>query len=376
MSIVIHSDFDGGSIGCIDINQKGVIQVNIKKDNNAKYMQWFYFSISGIRNQHCKVKFLNASQCSYPLGWEGYSICASFDNRNWFRLPTSYDNSILETEFFFKQNTIHLAYFPPYDMEMQNKLTTKIVKSVQGCLFSSGKSPNGNPIEIFKLGIDNPGKKIIWIIARQHPGETMGTHFAEGVLDILIEESNFLSSILLSQYVFYVVPNINPDGSVNGNLRTNALGQNLNREWNKKSGASAVEVDFVRDKIHKTGVDLFLDIHGDEVLPYIFFVGSEGIHNSTKKMLDLNKIFTEKMLQHSKDFQNEFGYPKVKPGTGDLSIAKNYIASTFQCLSMTIELPFKDNANNECDKYGWSIPRCKKFAKEVLETIHSLVEKL
>ena len=36
---------------------------------------------------------------------------------------------------------------------------------------------------------------------------------------------------LLQHAVFYVVPNMNPDGSVRGNLRTNAAGANLNREW-------------------------------------------------------------------------------------------------------------------------------------------------
>jgi len=30
----------------------------------------------------------------------------------------------------------------------------------------------------------------------------------------------------------YVIPNMNPDGSVKGHLRTNAAGANLNREWN------------------------------------------------------------------------------------------------------------------------------------------------
>ena len=30
---------------------------------------------------------------------------------------------------------------------------------------------------------------------------------------------------------FHIVPNMNPDGSVRGHLRTNACGANLNREW-------------------------------------------------------------------------------------------------------------------------------------------------
>ena len=33
--------------------------------------------------------------------------------------------------------------------------------------------------------------------------------------------------------MIYLVPNMNPDGSRRGHLRTNAVGANLNREWDK-----------------------------------------------------------------------------------------------------------------------------------------------
>ena len=36
-----------------------------------------------------------------------------------------------------------------------------------------------------------------------------------------------MARVLLERAVFYVVPNMNPDGSALGNLRTNAAGANL-----------------------------------------------------------------------------------------------------------------------------------------------------
>ena len=59
---------------------------------------------------------------------------------------------------------------------------------------------------------------------------------------------------------------MNPDGSVLGNLRTNAAGANLNREWETPTLERSPEVFTVREKMMETGVDLFLDIHGDEGL--------------------------------------------------------------------------------------------------------------
>lgn len=59
----------------------------------------------------------------------------------------------------------------------------------------------------------------------------MAEWFIEGFLEELSDPHNAFSTRALKHAVFYVVPNINPDGSVRGHLRTNAAGANLNREW-------------------------------------------------------------------------------------------------------------------------------------------------
>lgn len=92
----------------------------------------------------------------------------------------------------------------------------------------------GNPcLQQSKLAAGDPGthKKIVWIVARQHPGESMAEWFMEGFLDELTDTHNAFSNRALKHAIFYVVPNINPDGAIRGHLRTNAVGANLNREW-------------------------------------------------------------------------------------------------------------------------------------------------
>ena len=83
--------------------------------------------------------------------------------------------------------------------------------------------------------------------------------------------------------VFYVVPNMNPDGSVRGNLRTNAAGANLNREWMTPSLERSPEVLCVRTMMEQTGVAAFLDVHGDEGLPYVFVDGNESLPGFTRR---------------------------------------------------------------------------------------------
>jgi len=51
------------------------------------------------------------------------------------------------------------------------------------------------------------------------------------------------------------------------------------------------------------------------------------------------------LLAASPEFQTEHGYPASKPGKGNLTMCANYVAETFGCLSLTLEMPFKDNAD-------------------------------
>ena len=56
-----------------------------------------------------------------------------------------------------------------------------------------------------------------------------------------------------AQAVFYTVPNMCPDGSRRGHLRTNAAGANLNRQWAEPSAAVSPEALAVRNLMDATG---------------------------------------------------------------------------------------------------------------------------
>src|SRR4030095_13451623 len=144
-----------------------------------------------------------------------------------------------------------------------------------------GATVEGRDINVVTVGTPGAGRKSLWIIARQHPGETMAEWFVEGLLERLLDDSDPVARRLAERAVLHVVPNMNPDGSVRGNLRTNAAGANLNREWMAPSLERSPEVFAVRNKMHETGCDLFLDVHGDESLPYVFVAGCEMLEGFT-----------------------------------------------------------------------------------------------
>ena len=167
----------------------------------------------------------------------------------------------------------------------------------------------------------------------------------------------------------HVVPNMNPDGSKRGHLRTNAKGVNLNREWNKASPENSPEVFHVLARMQETGIDLALDVHGDEALPYNFIAGGEGAPNFDARGQELLDGYKAALCTASPDFQTAHGYAVDAPGTADLSICTNYLANSFKCLAMTLEMPFKDNADLPDEVHGWSPERCRKLGAANLDAM-------
>jgi murein tripeptide amidase MpaA len=169
---------------------------------------------------------------------------------------------------------------------------------------------------------------------------------------------------------------MNPDGSVHGNLRANAAGMNLNRAWLAPDAAESPEVLCVRARMIETGVDCFLDIHGDERNPYCFLAGCEGNPGYSERLRFLENLFEQAQCASNSDFQDEYGYDRDEPGGGDLRIAGNWVGQQFDCLSYTLEMPFKDNANAPDEVSGWSPERSMHLGASTLESLRACLDVL
>ena len=112
-----------------------------------------------------------------------------------------------------------------------------------------------------------------------------------------------VSRSLLQQATVYLVPSMNPDGAWRGHLRTNACGFNLNRAWADPSLSSSPEVYHVLRKMRETGVDMLVDVHGDECIPHNFIAYSEGIPCWTAKMETCKDKFSKFLMRANPDFQ-------------------------------------------------------------------------
>ena len=352
MALIITDRFDGGNIKVLDSQDPGDVRLEIRDDIRASLFQWFSFQVSNCKSLSLNLKIMNAVKSSYPDGWKGYEAFASYDLQKWFRVRTLFDGQVLSIQHRPDHDVMYFSYFPPFSYDRHQQLLARSQISTHCRQEELGLSAEGRTLSLLMIGTPSPVMKKVWIICRQHPGETMGEWFAKGVLDRLLEEGG-IAEELRQRAVIYVVPNMNPDGAILGNLRTNARGANLNREWMNPTLARSPEVYWVRNRIHATGVDFFLDIHGDEDLPYCFAAGCEGVPHYSSRIAGMEAEFRSLYENENPDFQQKIGYVPDEPGNADLRIAANYICETFGCSSLTLERPFKENKGNPSQDSNW-----------------------
>jgi murein tripeptide amidase MpaA len=369
MMPTISCAFDSGAIEVVAANGTGPAAdflLRIRKDTGAEFRQWFHFRLSDARGVACTLRFENAGACTYPKGWTDYRAIASYDRARWFRVPTRYDGNVMTVEHTPERDAVWYAYFEPYSLERHQALIGRAGDSPLARTERLGASVEGRDLDLVTLGAGNGTKKTIWVIARQHPGETMAEWFVEGLIERLIDRPDPVSRRLLQGAVFHVVPNMNPDGSVLGNLRSNAAGANLNREWAAPSPETSPEVFLVRERMRETGVHAFLDVHGEEGLPYVFVAGGEMLPGFTPEQSRVQGEFVANFKRASPEFQDVHGYGAGKYNEEALKLASKWVGHTFGCLSLTLEMPFKDNADLPDAETGWNGERSRKLGAAIL----------
>jgi len=372
MTVQISSAFDGGNIRVAAV-QGSRIDLEIVPDNQSDFYQWFYFRLTGAGGTPVELRLLNCAGAAYPLGWQDYRACVSYDREEWERVPARYEDGILTLALTPETDSVWIAYFAPYTMERHHDLVAELVGAPGVEYRSLGKTLDGQDMDYLKVG---EGPLQVWFYARQHPGETMAEWWMEGALGRLADSADPIARQLRRRATFHIVPNMNPDGSRRGHLRTNAVGTNLNREWHEPSAERSPEVLCVRNEMDRTGVDFAMDVHGDEAIAANFLAGFEGIPSWNEGRQKLFDRFAEELVRITPDFQTKQGYEVAGPGQANMSMSTAQLAERFGAVSMTLEMPFKDNADLPDERYGWSPDRCRLLARDCLAALHAILPEL
>ena len=133
-------------------------------------------------------------------------------------------------------------------------------------------------LENVEVGLDKPAqvraKPVVFVMARQHPGETHSSFLMGEMLNELASGST-LSRTLLEHYEFHLVPMVNVDGVIYGNFRCDLAGFDLNRVWKHPIRELHPQVFAIKEQLaglRATGrpIAACLDLHSHSKLANVF----------------------------------------------------------------------------------------------------------
>ncbi|MDI1296682.1 MAG: M14-type cytosolic carboxypeptidase [bacterium] len=374
MTISITSAFDSGNIRVLSISDTpdgARAELAIVQDHQSDFYQWFHFRVAGAAGRTVELAITNCGTSAYPGGWPGYQARMSEDRETWLLADTSYADGTLTIHAQPDGNAVWFAYFAPYSMERHHDLIAWAACQPGFVQRELGLTLDGQPLDMLTVG---EGPKQVWLYARQHPGESMAEWWMEGALERLADEEDAVARLLRQKATVHIVPNMNPDGSRRGHLRTNAAGVNLNREWHAPSMEKSPEVYLVRAAMDATGVDFAMDVHGDEAIAAVFMAGFEGIPSITDTQLGLYHRYRDTLAARTPDFQTKLGYGIAGAGKANLSMSTNQLAERFGAVAMTLEMPFKDNDDLPDADFGWSPARSAQLGKDCLAVLAEMID--
>lgn len=158
-------------------------------------------------------------------------------------------------------------------------------------------------------------RRSVVITARVHPGESNASWIMKGVLEYLLGPS-LDARILRDNFVFKIIPMLNPDGVIVGNYRCSLVGHDLNRQWGEPSRKLHPTIFFAKSMLKHLvadrGVVLFIDIHGHSRKKNVFMYGNSDSSSYREK------VFPRLLCRNSECFSFDdccFKMQKAKEST-------------------------------------------------------------
>ena len=138
--------------------------------------------------------------------------------------PYSYDECYLSFSYPFTYSCLQLYL---------NKIISSYYYKQLLCYTILGNNIDIITITNFNYNLVNSNFKKPYIIisSRVHPGESISSFICKGIIDFLLFENNSISKYLKNNFIFKIIPMLNPDGVIHGNHRCSLIGNDLNRQY-------------------------------------------------------------------------------------------------------------------------------------------------
>ena len=198
-------------------------------------------------------------------------------------------------DFKYSYDTVLIAYSHPYTytdlteylsrIESDDKISEFCIRKTLCRTIAGNKCEYLTIMERSKeVTVEN--RKCVVISARVHPGETVGSWMMKGVIDFLTDLSDPEAKLLRKNFIFKIIPMLNPDGVINGNYRCSLAGCDLNRRWKNPSKILHPTIYYAKKMIINLAKErkmaLFCDLHGHSKKKDVFMYGCNYNDNPAK----------------------------------------------------------------------------------------------
>ncbi|MBS1831594.1 MAG: hypothetical protein JST65_02720 [Acidobacteria bacterium] len=326
----IHTDFEGGKMGRVEQVGPDHFRLHVvgqtDQAHRNRQASWYYFRVDGTRERTLTFDLVDlAGEYNYQPNRGAITRDTppyiSFDQKTWRPVETGeYDESGPSMRFRIQTGLEHahywIAHVPPYTNQNLQALFEDVSGSPYLKIESIGRTPQKRDIPLLTITAntgDPAGRKVIWLMFRQHAWEAGSSWTGQGAIRFLLSDDPVAREIRNGAIV-KILPMCDPDGVANGGVRFNAAGYDLNRNWDINDPRKMPEIAAQKKAIYDwldSGhrIDAFVTVHNTETSEYL--AGPPDPSKKTRPLLErFNRFWME-----GKTFAPSSPEPRVEPET-------------------------------------------------------------
>ncbi len=301
--ITFNQNFEGGALGKIEAVSATEFRCHVEGQHDERgrnrQANWYYFRMDGAGERKVTLTLTdfvgeyNDRPGSCPMNADTIPVF-SYDNERWEHFPAmTWDDQKKEATLQVHGDRIWIAHVPPYTHARLLRLLEELDRLPTARVEVIGKTVQGRDLHLVTVAnYAKPGKKTVWLQARQHAWEAGTSYVMEGALRFITSDDP-KARALRDQVVFKFTPMMDPDGCANGKVRFNANGYDVNRHWDevdlwrKEHLLHMPEIWYVKKAIFacmdsERKIDLMLNLHNTETAEYI---DSQADHEPTQRLM-------------------------------------------------------------------------------------------
>ncbi|XP_054905031.1 cytosolic carboxypeptidase 6 isoform X2 [Poeciliopsis prolifica] len=323
--LIFDACFESGNLGRVDYIGDFEFDLFIRPDTcNPRFRVWFNFTVENVREtQRVIFNVVNFSKTK-SLYRDGMSpVVKSTSRPKWQRLPPKNvyyyrcpdhrRNYVMSFAFCFdrEDDVYQFAYCYPYTYTRLQHYLASLERRNLPYLQREQLGLSVQQRRLDLLTITNSEnvrsekeKKLVFLTARVHPGESPASFVCQGVIDFLVSHHP-VAQILRDHVIFKIVPMLNPDGVYLGNYRCSLMGFDLNRHWQDPSPWAHPTLHAVKQLIVQMNQDpsvsleFYIDIHSHSTMLNGFMYGNVF---EDEERVQRQAVFPRLLCQNAPDF--------------------------------------------------------------------------